>query len=77
MKIKCKIFIECKNEKIAKIVNESVQIDNESYIKSWVENNFINVVIESNKFLSVLHTLDDFLSCLSLAIEISLKLARN
>jgi len=70
MHVKCRVLIECRSSKNAKLINDSIKIDNEGYLETKVEGNFILAEIETDKILSLLHTLDDFLSCLSLSIKI-------
>lgn len=70
MYVKCRVLIECENSEKAKVINGSIKIDNEGYLETKVEGNFILAEIETDKILSLLHTLDDFLSCLSLSIKI-------
>lgn len=70
MHVKCKVLIECESIEKAEIINNSIKIDNEDYVKTEVKENFILAEIETDKILSLLHTLDDFLSCISLSIKI-------
>ncbi len=69
-KVKCEIYIECKNKEIANLINKALSIDNERYIKTEVRENYIIAKAEAENIMSLLHTLDDFLSCLSLAMKI-------
>ncbi|HEC77454.1 MAG TPA: hypothetical protein ENI33_09430 [Thermoplasmatales archaeon] len=70
MHVKCKVLIECESIEKAEIINNSIKIDNEDYVKTEVKENFILAEIETDKILSLLHTLDDLLSCISLSIKI-------
>ncbi|KAA0012292.1 MAG: hypothetical protein FE041_03785 [Thermoplasmata archaeon] len=67
MKVKCKLIIECKSNKEAKIIHDSLRIDNERFISTRVNGNFIEAEARAKEALSLLHTLNDFLSCLSIA----------
>ncbi len=67
MKVKCKLLIECESKREAMIINESLKVDNERYIFTRVKGNFIEAKAEAKEILSLLHTIDDFLSCLSVA----------
>ena len=49
------------------IINRAVSIDNERYIASKPNGTFIEAEAEAESILSLLHTIDDFLSCVSLA----------
>jgi|Deesub1362A_J573_1020465.scaffolds.fasta_scaffold16385_2 tRNA threonylcarbamoyladenosine modification (KEOPS) complex Pcc1 subunit len=80
MKVKCKIWIKCKSEKEAKMLNDAIKIDNERYIESKARGNYIEAEAKANDILSILHTLDDFLACLSLAqqsIEVAERIKRE
>ena len=70
MHIKCKLCIEMRDEHEAKLVNDSIEMDNEGYIVSQVRGNSIEATAAGDDVLSMLHTLDDFLSCLSLVIRV-------
>lgn len=67
MKIKGKLLIECKN---AEIINEAIKLENEGFIKTRVKKNLIEAESMANNPLSLLHTLDDFLNCVALAMKI-------
>lgn len=67
MKVRCKIWIDCTTPEHAAIINRAVSIDNERYIASKPNGTFIEAEAEAESILSLLHTIDDFLSCVSLA----------
>lgn len=67
MKVRCKLRIDCGSPQHAAIINGAVSIDNERYISSGAKGKFIEAEAEADSILSLLHTLDDFLSCISLA----------
>ena len=68
--IEFEIKIDCGSNKKAKIVNEALKIDNERYIESFVVGKFIIAKGKARDGMSMLHTLNDFFSCLNLAIEL-------
>lgn len=70
MHIKCKLYIRMEDEHKTKLVNDSIKQDNERYIVSRVNGNSIEATASGDDVLSMLHTLDDFLSCLSLAMRV-------
>ena len=76
MKVKSKIWIRCKSKEEAKLINEAVRVDNERFIRSMAKENFIEAEAEAKDILSLLHTIDDFLACLSLAKE-SINIAKD
>ena len=63
------IKIDCGSVAKAKIVNEALKIDNERYIESRVEGKHIVAICRGNA-MSLVHTLNDFFSCLQLAMEL-------
>jgi len=70
MKISCKIKIDYKNEKQADTILKSIEVDNLDYIKSEKKENSLITKIESKSISSLIHTLDDYLSCVSIAEKI-------
>jgi len=70
MKISCKIKIDYKNEKQVDTILKSIEVDNLDYIKSEKKENSLITNIESKSISSLIHTLDDYLSCVSIAEKI-------
>ena len=54
----------------AEHVHRSVELDNQGFVKTKLEGNTILAEIEAASLNSLLHTLDDFLSCTSVAEKI-------
>ena len=69
MEISCILEIECGTARKAKIINEALKVDNEGYVESVVKGSVIKARTKAQNLLSLLHTINDFLSCLSLAQE--------
>jgi hypothetical protein len=70
MKAICDITIEFDNtEKVKKII-KSVEVDNLDFVKSKTLGKKLEAHIESKSVSSLLHTLDDFLACISVAEKI-------
>ncbi len=67
--IDCKLKLEYKDEETASMIAKSIEPDNEDYVDMTVENSTIFCSIEAEKPLELLHTVDDFLSCLTVAEE--------
>jgi len=65
--VRCSIEIDYPSEEIAKRVHRSVELDNQGYIHSEVRGRTILVQAEAESLKSMIHTLDDFLSCVSVA----------
>ena len=62
MKIKGKICLDYNNDDSARLVHESLEIDNENYVKSKLENNKIIYKIDSDSLGSFLSTADDLIA---------------
>jgi len=69
MEIKCRIEVECGSRREAEILNRALRVDNEGYISSSVAGKVLVAEVEENNAMSLLHTINDFLSCLQLAVE--------
>lgn len=70
MKANCKLEIELNDKNKAKKALESVKVDDFDFIESRVKKSSIIACIESNSIPSLIHTVDDYLSCLSVAVKI-------
>jgi tRNA threonylcarbamoyladenosine modification (KEOPS) complex Pcc1 subunit len=55
------------SEDEAQAVARAVEVDNEGFVNMVVEGKRITSTAESESISSLLHTLDDFLSCVSVA----------
>lgn len=71
--VRCRLNLEFPSKEAAERVHGSVSLDNEGYLKTWLEGNAIVAEIEAQSLNSLLHTLDDFLSCTSLAERVIAK----
>lgn len=70
MKTYCDILIEFENQKMIDTVLSSVSVDDFDFVKSKKTGNQLKAHIESNSVNSLLHTLDDYLACVSVASKI-------
>ena len=70
MKVKCSLTIDFDDVKKAETVLRSVQVDDLDFVKSKINKKQLEAVIESDSVSSLLHTLDDYLSCVSVAMKI-------
>ena len=70
MKILCKLNIEYDELYKAENILRSIKVDDFDFVTSKVKNNAIEASIESKSVSSLIHTLDDYLSCLSVAEKI-------
>ena len=70
MKISCNVKIDYENEKETNAILNSIEVDNLNYIKSEKKGKSLVTTIESNSISSLIHTLDDYLACVSIAEKI-------
>ena len=62
MKIEGKIIFTYDNEKNAKVVFDSLEVDNEDYLKSELSKNQIEYTISNTNIGSFLNTSDDLIA---------------
>lgn len=67
MKISCTMEFNYDSADEAQAVAKAVEVDNEGFVHTVVEGKRITSTAESESISSLLHTLDDFLSCVSVA----------
>ena len=77
MNIKSNIKMEYKDPEYAEIVYKSLEVDNEGFVQSVLDEDVINFKIESDKLGSFLATADDLISSEILAEEIIKKTSQN
>ncbi len=70
MDITCEIVIEFDNPKKVKTVLKSIEVDNFDFVKSNVNGKKLEACIKSTSITSLLHTLDDYLACVSVAMNL-------
>ena len=77
MKIKSNIKMEYKDPEYAEIVYKSLEVDNEGFVQSELDEDVINFKIESDKLGSFLATADDLIASEILAEEIIKKTSQK
>ena len=70
MKAFCTVTLEFDTEEKAKKVHRSIQADDQGFVTSTVKGRILEAVVESKSVSSLLHTLDDYLACVSIADDI-------
>jgi hypothetical protein len=70
MNIKCDISIEYDDVKKAEKILKSIEVDNINFAESQINGKRLETHIESNTISSLLHTLDDYLACVSVADKV-------
>ena len=72
-KVRCTLRIEFPSKEEAQRVHRAVELDNQGYVATKVDGAAILANIEASSLNSLLHTLDDLLSCTTLAEKIVAK----
>jgi len=70
MKVSCDIMIDFKDHKTVNTVLKSVKVDDFEFVKSKIKDKCLMAHIESNSVSSLIHTLDDYLACVSVAMNV-------
>ena len=70
MKAICDIEIEFDDYSQVENVLKAVEVDDFEFVKSKLNDKKLNAHIESTSISSLLHTLDDYLACISVASNI-------
>jgi len=66
----CKLELDFSSHEEAENVNRSVLLDNEGYLVTSVRGSSLLAEVKADSLKSLLHTLDDFLACTSVAERI-------
>ena len=70
MKAYCNILIDFDDAEKLKTIIKSIEIDDFYYVKSQVIDKRLEANIESKSISSLIHTLDDYLACISVAEKV-------
>ena len=71
MKVKSIIQLTFKNPKDAKIIYESLEIDNKNFLDSALDGNIITYTIDNDSLTTTLATIDDLIACEILSEKIT------
>jgi len=71
--VRCSIRLEFESPDHAEKVHRAVELDNEGYVESRLDGDAITAEIDADSLNSLLHTLDDFIACVSVAHKIVTK----
>ena len=63
MKVKSKIELKFKTAKLAEITYETLEVDNENFLESKLEDNTITYEINNESLTTTLATIDDLIAC--------------
>jgi tRNA threonylcarbamoyladenosine modification (KEOPS) complex Pcc1 subunit len=70
MKVVCTVSIEFATAAAAKKVLQSIITDDQGFVKSSLKGTRLEATIQSKSVASLLHTLDDYLACVSVAQDV-------
>ena len=70
MDVSCDIVIEFDESLKAKNVLKSVKVDDFSFVKSKINGKKLEATVKTDSVSSLLHTLDDYLACVSVAMKV-------
>jgi len=70
MKVKCSLEIDFKSNDDLKKVVKSIKVDDFDFVKTKISGKKLIGEINSNSVSSLLHTLDDYLACITVASKI-------
>ena len=67
MTAKCTLQLEYKSDREAELVFKATKIENEGFVEAMVKDSVLIANINSDNLHSLNHTLEDYLSCISVA----------
>ncbi len=70
MKAACDVVIDFDDAKKVKTVLKSIEVDNMEFVTAKANGKHLEAHVESNSVSSLLHTLDDYLACVSVAEKV-------
>ena len=70
MDVFCDIVIELDDTEKVKTILKSIKVDNFDFLKSMINGKKLEARIKAISVSSLLHTLDDYLACISVAMKV-------
>ena len=70
MDVACDIVIEFDDSDKVKTVLKSIEVDNFDFVNSKATGKKLETTIKAGSVSSLLHTLDDYLACVSVAMNV-------
>jgi tRNA threonylcarbamoyladenosine modification (KEOPS) complex Pcc1 subunit len=70
MDVTCNVVIEFDDAEKVKTVLKSIEVDNFHFVKSKINGKKLEAQIKASSVSSLLHTLDDYLACVSVAMNV-------
>ena len=70
MQVNCEIVIDFDDLQEVKTVLNSIKVDDFDFVKSIANDKKLKAIIKTDSISSLIHTLDDYLSCVSVAMKV-------
>ena len=70
MKVSCNLTIDLKKESKAKKVLKSIKVVDFDFVESKIKDSTLEAEIKAKSISSLHHTVDDYLSCISVAVKV-------
>ena len=67
MKIRTTFVFQFTDPKSAETIRDALEVDNYDHVRTTLDGNKLTAEIEADSLLSLLHTTEDYLSCLVIA----------
>ena len=71
MKVKSRIELKFKTQKDAEIIYKTLEVDNENFLNSKIEDNTITYETDNDSLTTTLATIDDLIACEILSEKIT------
>lgn len=70
VQVECRIELEYESEEQARIVADSISLDNDKYANAKVSGRTLTIVASAASAPSMLHTIEDLMACLKVADQV-------
>lgn len=71
MEVACTLEFTYPDQRMAEHILKTVEVDNQGYVEAVLEGSTIISKIRAKSLKSLLHTLDDYLSCITIAEKVA------
>ncbi len=71
MKVKSTVELTFKDEKISKIIYDTLEVDNKNFLESKLNKNTVTYIVNNNSLSTTLATIDDLIVCEILSEKIT------
>ncbi len=70
MNVSCDVVIDFDDEEKVETILKSIKVDDFSFVESKINGRKLKAKIKAKSISSLIHTLDDYLACVSVAMKI-------